>query len=131
MLFIGFGTSTGCALIVDNIIVPLEIGGIRLSRHSRFMDRLSKEAARQDGSKAWQDSAKEAVLILQDVFQPDDTLIGGGNGKKLSPLPPGCRLGGNHTSFPGAERLWPGADLLAIPETTTWRIVVNNAINSD
>jgi polyphosphate glucokinase len=41
-------------------------------------------------------------------------VLGGGNAKKLDPLPPGCRLGGNANAFRGGFRLWnagaaPGA----------------------
>src|ERR1700722_8536149 len=53
MLFLGFGTSTGATVIVDDVILPFEIGTLRLTRSARFMDRLSKEAYKRDGVKKW------------------------------------------------------------------------------
>jgi len=49
-------------------------------------------------------------------------VIGGGNAKTLIEIPAGCRRGDNQDTFRGAQRLWPGVDLIALPQTTTWRI---------
>src|SRR3954470_13871923 len=47
MLFLGFGTSSGGTMIVDDVIIPLEIGTLKLTRTLRFMDALTN-AARQE-----------------------------------------------------------------------------------
>jgi predicted NBD/HSP70 family sugar kinase len=122
MLFLGLGTSVGATLIADDTIIPLEIGLIPLSKSEAFMDRLSKEALNTDGKQRWQRSVERAVALLQDIFFPDVFQLGGGNAKHLDPLPNKCERGGNQDSFKGAIRLWPGADMLAEPLTTTWRI---------
>lgn len=122
MLFLGLGTSVGATLIVDDTIVPLEIGLIPLSKSEAFMDRLSKEALNTNGKRRWQRSVQRAVALLQDIFFPDVFQIGGGNAKYVDPLPDKCERGGNQDSFKGAIRLWPGADMLAEPLTTTWRL---------
>jgi polyphosphate glucokinase len=122
MLFLGFGTSTGATVIVDDVIIPLEIGMLRLSRRECFMDRLTKEAFVKDGVKKWRSAAFDAIEIMRDLFKPDDIVIGGGNGKQVEPLPKGCRRRDNQTAFIGAERMWPGADMLAEPYGTSWRI---------
>jgi len=122
LLFIGFGTSTGTALIVDDTVIPIEIGLIKLTHKMRFMDSLSNKAFKQFGQKKWTSSVLEAVELLQDVFYPDETILGGGNAKKIIPMPPNCRCVDNRTAYIGAQRLWEDADLFAIPDATSWKI---------
>lgn len=122
MLFVGLGTSVGAALIADDTVVPLEIGIMRLSKSEGFMDRMSKEALTTLGKKRWQRNVERALAVLRDVFWPDHIALGGGNARHLDPLPEGCERGDNQDAFRGALRLWPGADMLAEPLTTTWRI---------
>ena len=122
MLFVGLGTSVGAALIADDTVVPLEIGIMRLSKSEGFMDRLSKEALDTLGKARWQKAVGRALAVLRDVFWPDHVALGGGNAKYLDPVPEGCERGDNQDAFRGALRLWPGADMLAEVQTTTWRI---------
>jgi polyphosphate glucokinase len=122
LLFLGFGTSIGATLIADDVILPFEIGTLRLTRRARFMDRLSKEVYKREGRKLWLRSAYEAIEMMRDVFKPDDLVLGGGNAPQIDPLPKGCRLRDNRAAFAGATRLWPGADMIAEPHGTSWRI---------
>jgi polyphosphate glucokinase len=122
MLFLGFGTGIGSTIIVDDVIVPLEIGNLRLGRSSWFKDRLGNAARQSHGKRRWRKAALDAIAILQDVFRPDDVVIGGGNGKDLEPLPAHCRVRDNQAAFLGATRLWPGADMIAEPYGSSWRI---------
>ncbi|CAN5723898.1 ROK family protein [soil metagenome] len=122
MLFIGFGTSTGTSLIVDDVVVPMEIGMLKLTRSKRFMHQLTDEALQKDGQQPWMKTVVEAIELLQDVFHPDDTVIGGGNAKLIDPVPSGCRLVTNRTVYNGACRLWEDSDLYASPWSTSWRI---------
>jgi len=122
MLFMGLGTSVGATLIADDTIVPLEIGLMPLSKSEAFMDRLSKDALNTRGKRRWQKSVERAVELLRDIFFPDVFQLGGGNAKYLDPVPEKCERGDNQDGFRGALRLWPGVDMLAEPETTTWRI---------
>ena len=122
MLFVGFGTSVGAALVADGVIVPVELGLIPFSRNSTFMSRLTKEARRVNGHKRWQRDVHAAIFLLRDIFWPTDTVIGGGNAKVLDPLPPGCRRTSNLDGIVGATRLWEGADMYAEPCGTIWRI---------
>jgi predicted NBD/HSP70 family sugar kinase len=122
LLFLGLGTSVGATIIADDTVVPLEIGMMPLSKSEGFMDRLSKEALNSLGKRRWQKSVERAVSLLHDIFWPDHFQLGGGNAKFLDPVPQGCERGDNQDAFRGALRLWPGADMLAEPQTTTWRI---------
>ena len=122
MLFVGLGTSVGAALVADDCVIPLEIGMMRISKSEAFMDRLSKEALNSRGKARWQKAVGRALALLSDVFWPDHIALGGGNAKHLDPLPERCERGDNQDAFRGALRLWPGADLLAEGQATTWRI---------
>jgi polyphosphate glucokinase len=122
LLFVGFGTSIGACLIADDVVVPVEVGLMRLSRSQAFMDRLRKEALARWGRGRWRKGVEQALALLRDLFWPEHVVIGGGNAKYLDPLPEGCTRASNKDAFRGALRLWPGADLLAVPQVTTWRI---------
>lgn len=122
MLFMGFGTSIGATVIVDDVIIPLEVGDLRLTRRLCFKDRLGNEARQRIGRRRWRKFALDAITILGDVFRPDDIVIGGGNGREIEPLPEKCRLRDNQAAFIGATRLWPGADMIAEPYGSSWRI---------
>jgi polyphosphate glucokinase len=54
-----------------------------------------------------------------EAIHPEDAVIGGGNAKKLSRLPPGCRLGANAYAFVGGFRLWGRAQQGGRSTTTT------------
>jgi len=122
MLFIGLGTSIGATLIADDVIIPIEVGCLRLKKSVSLVDRLSKESLAAIGQKRWKKSVWEAVSVLRDVFWPDEVVIGGGNAEMLVPFPADCRRSDNQGAFRGALRLWPGSDMLAEPRTTTWQI---------
>jgi polyphosphate glucokinase len=122
LLFLGFGTSIGTCMIADDTVLPIEIGLIRFSKNERFMDRLSKEALKEKGIKPWIEAVHESVVLLQDVFHPDETVLGGGNSKLIDPLPANCRPVDNTSAFVGAERLWEDADLFASADESTWKI---------
>lgn len=123
LLFLGLGTSVGATLIADDVVVPLEIGIIPLSKSEVFLDRLSKKALDSHGKRRWQKAVNRAVCLLRDIFWPDHFNLGGGNAKHLDPIPEGCVAGSNQDAFRGALRLWPGADMLAETQATTLRIV--------
>jgi len=65
MLFVGFGTSIGAALVADDVIVPVELGLVPFTKRHRFMTRLTKQARKESGHKRWRRSVREAVELLQ------------------------------------------------------------------
>ena len=127
LLFLGLGTSIGTAVIVDDIVVPIEVGLIKLTREERLMDRLSKAALKRDGKEHWKEAVVEAVELLQNVFKPDETVLGGGNARLVDPLPANCRCVDNRSAYIGAQRLWEDSDLFASARATSWRIHRNEA----
>jgi polyphosphate glucokinase len=122
LLFLGLGTGVGSTVIVDDIVVPIEVGTVKLARKESLADRLSKAALQSDGRERWSEGVLEAVELLQTVFSPDETVLGGGNAKFVDPLPSTCRCVDNRSAYIGAQRLWEDSDLFASADATTWRI---------
>jgi len=107
MLFLGLGTGLGSVLIIDNAVVPLELGELRHRKGETYSRRLGRAALKEIGKKAWRRRLTQLVPSLQRAFLADYLVLGGGNAKLLKePLPPGVRLGHNLTAFRGGYRLW-------------------------
>lgn len=110
MLFLGLGTGLGSALIVDDILVPLELGEIRYSRTKTMEDVLGKSALKKRGRPIWERSVHAAVANLKKAFLADNVILGGGNAKKLKRMPAGARRGANRYAFRGGVRLWENGE---------------------
>jgi polyphosphate glucokinase len=51
-------------------------------------------------------------------------VLGGGNARKVDPLPPLTRRGGNHAAFAGGFRLWAErVEPHDAPSPEVWRVV--------
>jgi len=111
MLFLGFGTGLGSALIADGVVVPMELAHLPY-RDATFEDYVGARALGRDGRKRWRKHVADVVARLVAAFEPDDVVLGGGNAVHLKELPPRCRLGSNANAFRGGFRLWeqPGAN---------------------
>jgi polyphosphate glucokinase len=106
MLFLGFGTGLGSALIADHVIIPLEIGDLPF-REATFSEMLGREALDKEGKKAWRKLVVRTIPALQKAFMADYVMVGGGNAKHLTKkLPAGVRVGNNLNAFRGGFRLW-------------------------
>jgi len=108
MLFLGLGTGLGTALIVDGVVVPMEIGHLPYEK-ATFEDYLGIRGLRRLGGRKWAKHLAIVVARLTAAFHPDEVVLGGGNAKRLTALPPGCRVGDNNNAFLGGFRLWEGA----------------------
>jgi polyphosphate glucokinase len=94
-------------LIIDNTLIPLELGELRHRGGETYSRRLGRAALEEAGKKAWRKRVLKLVPSLQRAFLADYVVLGGGNAKLLKePLPPGVRLGHNLTAFRGGYRLW-------------------------
>jgi polyphosphate glucokinase len=107
LLFLGLGTGLGSALVVEGHVVPLELAHLSYKRLT-YEDYLGLRGINRFGRKKWQKQVFSAVARLTSAFNPNDVVIGGGNAKKLTELPPGCRAGINTNAFIGGFRLWEG-----------------------
>jgi len=106
MLFLGLGTGLGSTLILDGMVIPLELGQLRLNETEILEDRLGKAGAKKLGKEKWEKAVHAAVAMLKASFVADYVVIGGGEVKELKNLPPDARRGSNKNAFPGGEALW-------------------------
>jgi polyphosphate glucokinase len=106
LLFLGLGTGLGSAMIVDGLVEPMELAHLPYKNGRTYEDYVGLRGLKRSGKKRWCRHVAAVVALLQAALQPDDTVIGGGNAKKLDELPPGCRLGDNANAFTGGFELW-------------------------
>jgi polyphosphate glucokinase len=105
MLFLGFGTGLGSALIAEGVIEPLELGHLPF-RKKTFEDYVGERGLEKLGKKKWKEAVFETVERLRAAMEPDEVVLGGGGVQELDELPPGCRRGANENAFLGGFRLW-------------------------
>lgn len=106
MLFLGFGTGLGSALIAENVIVPLELGKILYDKNETLGELVGRRGLKELGKSGWRKIVLRVLDSFADAFMVDYTVIGGGNAKLIDDPPPGVRLGHNLTAFRGGMRLW-------------------------
>lgn len=106
MLYLGFGTSIGSALITDGVIVPLAVGHIKLWEGETMDHYLSRSGLVRYGKKRWRQAVAEATDILKRLVFANYLVLGGGNVSEMKELPPDCRRGGNHNAYYGGLRMW-------------------------
>jgi polyphosphate glucokinase len=105
MLFLGFGTGLGSAMVVEGVVVPFELGQLSYKKGT-VEDYLGLRGLQRLGKKKWRQEVTYCIGRLVAALQPDDVVLGGGNVKKLKRLPKGCRGGDNVDAFLGGFRLW-------------------------
>jgi polyphosphate glucokinase len=106
MLFLGLGTGLGSALIVDNVLEPMELAHLPYKKGRTYEDYVGLAGLKRLGKKKWRREVAEVVQQLKAAMQADYVVLGGGNAKVLKKLPPGARLGNNFNAFKGGYRLW-------------------------
>jgi len=106
MLFLGLGTGLGCALIVDQVLAPLELSHLPYKRGRTYEDDIGQAGLRRHGKKKWRRHVNKIIQLLKAALQADYVVLGGGNARLLKKLPPGARLGRNSNAFLGGFRLW-------------------------
>jgi polyphosphate glucokinase len=114
LLFLGFGTGLGSAIVHDGHLVPMELAHLSY-KSGTYEDYVGLHGLKRFGEKKWERHVANCVARLIDALHPDDVVLGGGNAKRLKELPPGCRAGDNANAFLGGFRLWdtPGDEVMA------------------
>jgi polyphosphate glucokinase len=115
MLFLGLGTGLGAAMVIDWIVEPMELGHLP-HKKGTYEDYVGLRGLEKFGKKKWRRHVADVVAQLTAALLPDDVVLGGGNAKKLSVLPPGCRAGDNANAFRGGFSLWEQTDEYKLPE---------------
>lgn len=120
MLFLGLGTGLGSTMIVDGIVEPMELGHLPYKKGT-YEDYVGRVGLERHGKKKWRRHVADVVSRLTAALQPDETVIGGGNVRKLHALPQHCRAGDNDNAFRGGFRLWEARSTFPPVETRSQR----------
>lgn len=105
MLFLGFGTGLGSALLWDHTVLSLELGDLAYI-DGTLEDWLSDDGMEALGEEAWEDEVLLVVPALKQSFIANYVVLGGGNAKCIEKLPRGVELGHNRNAYRGGVRLW-------------------------
>ncbi len=105
MLFLGLGTGLGSALVWPKHLLPLELGDLPYEG-GIIEDVLGKPGLERLGKKVWEREVLYCLEQLKLSFIADYVMLGGGNAKLLSELPPGTELGHNRNAYLGGCRMW-------------------------
>jgi predicted NBD/HSP70 family sugar kinase len=108
MLFLGFGTGLGSALIVDGVLVPMELARLPY-RNGELEDHVGQRALERYGKRRWRRNVGDVIERIAAACVVDEVVCGGGNSRLLKELPEGTRLGSNACAALGGERLWRGS----------------------
>src|SRR5450432_1337945 len=79
MLFLGLGTGLGSALIVDDVVAPMELAHLPYKRGRTFEDYVGDRGRRRLGPKKWRKTVIEIVGQLRQALEADYVVLGGGN----------------------------------------------------
>jgi polyphosphate glucokinase len=112
MLFLGFGTGLGSALIADGMLQPMELGHLPY-RKASFEDYVGVRGLERLGKKKWRKRALDVIERMTAALEVDYVVLGGGNAELLNELPPKCRKGANANAFLGGFRLWKDEKIVA------------------
>ena len=106
MLFLGLGTGLGSALVVDNVLEPMELAHLPYKKGRSYEDYVGLAGLKRLGKKKWRHEVDKVVRQLKSAMQADYVVLGGGNARLLKKLPLAARLGDNANAFRGGYRLW-------------------------
>ena len=114
MLYLGLGTGLGSTMIVDEVIVPMELGHLPF-RRATFEDYVGRAGRARLGRKRWREAVLQTIDHLSAALLPDYVVLGGGLADELESLPRNVRAGGNELAFLGGFRLWDRRDAAVDP----------------
>jgi predicted NBD/HSP70 family sugar kinase len=106
MLFLGFGTGLGCALVIDGVVEPTELAHLPYKRGRTFEEYVGDRGRKRLGTKKWRKVVADVVKRLATALEVDDVVIGGGNARRLTRLPINARRVTNSMALIGGVRLW-------------------------
>jgi polyphosphate glucokinase len=109
MLFLGIGTGLGSALVDHGVVEALELAHLPYRKGCTFEDYVGLRGLTRLGKKKWRKHVSAVVDLLRKAMICEDLVLGGGNAKLLTELPPGARLGDNANAFKGGFALWQRA----------------------
>lgn len=106
MLFLGFGTGMGSAMVVDALVLPLELAHLPYRKGKTYEEYVGAAGRKELGEHRWRHHCRQVATMLRDALQMHDVVLGGGNARHLRRLPQGMRLGLHDAAFMGGLKMW-------------------------
>src|SRR6185437_5160132 len=78
MLFLGFGTGLGTAIIVDGVLEPMELAHLPYKKGRTYEDYAGLRGLERYGKKRWRKHVADIIVTLQAALEVDDVVVGGG-----------------------------------------------------
>jgi polyphosphate glucokinase len=124
MLFLGLGTGLGSALVTEHVIVPMELGSLPYGDGRTIADHVGRQGLERRGETRWLKDVVRVTEMLREAFVADYVVLGGGNAKRVRPLPRRTRRGDNAHAILGGFRLWVDTvEPHDRPPAPGWRVV--------
>jgi polyphosphate glucokinase len=114
MLFLGIGTGLGSAMIVDNVVMPLELAHLPYKNGRTYEEYIGLAGLERRGKSRWRKSVLDVIALFRAALLSDYVLLGGGNAKLMKKLPDGVVIGANANAILGGLRLWEQPPALPI-----------------
>jgi polyphosphate glucokinase len=114
MLFLGFGTGLGSAMIFDGLIVSLELAHLPYRKGRTYEEYVGLAGLQRLGKRRWRKYVMDVITRLQAALVCEYVLLGGGNAKYMKNLPAHVILGANSNAVEGGLRLWQSPEELKI-----------------
>jgi len=111
MLFLGFGTGLGNAMVIDNVLAPMELGHLPYRKGLTYEEYVGNAGLERLGKKRWREHVDFIVDMFYNALEPDTVALGGGNAKHIKDIPPYARIVPNVSAFIGGFRLWEDVSL--------------------
>ncbi len=105
MLFLGLGSGLGTALVDEGAVVALELAHLPY-RDKTFEDLLGQRGLASLGEDAWRAAVLDGAELLRAAVAAEYVVLGGGNVRLFTDLPPTIRRGHNDKAFEGGFRAW-------------------------
>ena len=121
MLFLGFGTGLGAAMILEGVLAPMELAHLPYRKGRTFEDYVGQRGLDRLGKTKWRRHVETVIAQLRTALEAEYVVLGGGNTRYLdlkalnsaepqsqeeTGFPQGVKLGSNANAFRGGFRLW-------------------------
>jgi 6-phosphogluconolactonase len=106
LLYLGFGTGLGSAMIVGGVLAPMELAHLPYREGRTYEDFVGARGIERLGEERWRSHVIEVISLLKTALEADDTVVGGGNANRLRELPPGTRRVDDDAAFVGGLHMW-------------------------
>jgi hypothetical protein len=107
MLFLGLGTGLGSALVLEQMVFPLELGDLPYRDRDIIENFLGIPGIDRLGEDQWRHEVVFAITHLKLAFIADYVVLGGGLIHRFgNQLPDGVERGENENAYLGGLRLW-------------------------